>query len=965
MDKFLRELIRQIDGEILTDRLSRRLYATDASPFQQLPIAIARPANTKDCIAIVRLAKRFNRALIPRAAGTSLAGQCVGDGLIVDTSRHLNNILHIDTEKHRAVVQPGVVCEQLNTELVTHNLVFGPDPSTSNYCTLGGMAGNNAWGIHSQRYGATRDNIESMEVVLGDGRLTRFGPVDNALLRQKCELDNYEGRIYRTVTNIINTQRQLIEERISSPDGIYRNTGYALDVLAQMEPWRQDGPAFNLAPFLCGSEGTLALTTALEVKLVAKPDHRVLFCAHFDSIDQALESVPEVLKHDPTALEIIDHHILERSKYDIQQRRNRFWLSGDPQAVLLIELHANSRHAEASLKNAAEQLRAETPAYVVTIVEAPEINQVWALRKAGLGMLMGVQGGKKAVTGIEDCAVGVADLATYCADIKRILASYDTDCVVYGPAGRGTLHLRPELDLSNRSGQRRYRKILDKVATTVISYNGSLSAKHGDGRLRGYLLERQLGSEILALLHRVKHAFDPSGILNPGKILDTPKPDHDFRPFDSSTARKFNKVFDWSADGGLAPAIQKCNGAGVCLQSASNGSMCPSYQATREEKNGTRGRANILRQFLSSAAIGDLTEYHEAKQVLDLCLSCKACKSECPAGVDMARIKAEFMQHYNENFGVPFRSQLIGNFDQLSRFAMVSPKFANRLLSFRWIKRALGIATERRLPHLALTPFSRWWKHHIPHLHKGGRGDVVLILDPLMEFYEPHIAIAAVRVLEAMNYRTTVTPSMSLGRSLISQNMLHQAGRQIEHAVKYLYPFAEKKIPLVGLEPSEILTLRDEAVDLIADDSQKKRIKCVAKQAMLFDEFIAQNQRKIGKKPLKLNPTPSSVMIHGHCHQKSLVGMHPSLTALSKIPNLNITSIPSGCCGMAGAFGYEREHYDISLKIGELALFPAIRNAPKDTLLVATGASCRYQILDGLGRRAYHPAEILAMGITI
>ncbi|MCI0666920.1 MAG: FAD-binding protein [Methylococcaceae bacterium] len=964
VDTDLKQLRRSIEGDVLTDRLARMLYATDASPYQQLPLAVVRPRHARDCAAILQFASRSRLPIIPRTAGTSLAGQCVGRGLVVDFSRYMNRIVEIDAQRRTAIVEPGVICDQLNQAVLEHRLLFGPNPSTSKYCAIGGMVGNNAWGIQSQRYGSTREHILELEALLSDGSPVVFGPLASPEVQTKLALRNLEGTIYRTLVGMIDENRALIQKSIPAPDGIHRNTGYALDVLCACQPWESHGSPFNLAPFLCGTEGTLVLVTAVKVRLVPVPPDRSLLCAHFESLDDALRSVSKILVYRPAALEIIDRHILERTEQNTAQQENRFWLQGKPDAVLLIELHTDNIERAESVDQAIREIREQIPAYSVAVVTGPRIEQVWALRKAGLGLLMGMKGPLKAVTGIEDTAVPVAELADYVRAIKTLLRRHETDCVVFGPAGRGVLHLRPELDLNSDSGRKKYRAILESVADIVMDFGGSLSAKHGDGRLRAAFLERVLGSEIVSLLVQVKHAFDPSGILNPDKILGTLAPDSDLRETLRQSGSDADLYFDWSRDGGFRAALQKCNGAGVCLQRQSTGNMCPSYMATREEQHGTRGRANILRQLLSS----EQPNHHDdqtIKEVLDLCIQCKACKTECPAGVDMARMKAEYLQIYNDRYGVSLRSRMIDHFAHLSRFGSHFPDLSNAVLEASWMHRLLGFHCDRRLPRLAAMPFSSWWSRRPIVKADQSRGSAVLILDVFNDYYEPDIAKAAVVVLEALGYQVLVTACLSFGRVQLSQGLLGKARRKLIAALDRLEPYAQQGLPIIGLEPSEILTLRDEAPDLFKDSAVREKIGLAAKQTMLFEEFVLQNQNQVAARLLPGLPA-GHVLIHEHCHQKSLLGMGATLRALQLIPGAEVELIPSGCCGMAGAFGYQREHFSVSQKIAELALFPAIRNAPKGARIVATGASCRHQISDGLGLRAYHVAELFAeaLGLT-
>jgi len=965
VNEILEELDQQIEGSVHTDTLFRMLYATDASPYQQLPLAIVRPHHAKDCIEILTIAARHKLPVIPRAAGTSLAGQCVGKGLIVDFAHNMNQIISIDSEQCTATIEPGVVRDTLNDEIRPLGLMFAPDPSTSSRCTLGGMVGNNAWGIHSLRYGATRENILRVEVVLSDGTTAVFEALDHKSLQMKLGLTNLEGEIYRAVYKIIDGNLTLIEDRFPAPDGIPRNAGYPLDILIRGRPWVPSGPMFNLAPFICGTEGTLALTTAIQVKLVPIPQNPVLLCVHFQSIDEALQSVSQVLCFQPAALEIIDQHILERTKQDLEQRNNRFWLRGNPAAVLLVEFHGDYTIGAKTNMHAIEKLQTLLPAYAFTIVKPPRLEQVWALRRAGLGLLMGIKGPNKAVTGIEDTAVPTAVLPDYVREIKTILSHYDTDCVVYGPAGRGNLHLRPEVNLNQESGRRKYLNILDEVSNLVIQFGGTISAKHGDGRLRAYYLEPILGKEVLQLLRSVKNTFDPSNIFNPNKILDTLPPNENLRNTSNQIDSGFQGFFDWTHEYGFKEVVQKCNGAGVCLKRSGTGTMCPSYRVTGEEKHGTRGRANIVRQLVNSQGPEKALSHEYVKEVLDLCLACKGCKSECPADVDMARIKSEFLQQYNAQHWIPLRNRIVGHFDRLSRCASYLPSVSNTLLAQSWVKTLLGFHPQRHLPRLASQKFSQWLVTHKPSNRPGGDMHVVLILDPFSEYFEPNVAIAAILVLERLNFRVTVTPCMSFGRSQLSQGFLRHARKLVEKAIDILEPFAKNGSAIIGLEPSELLTLRDEAPDLFKERALKKRVERISARSFLFDEFIAQQTERFDPQLLFPKSTDQHFVVHGHCHQKSLVGMQPTQSMLSLIPNTETEIIASGCCGMAGAFGYKKEHFDISQQIAELELFPAIRKSPNNSLIVAAGTSCRHQISDGLGVTAFHPAEVFAMAMGI
>jgi FAD/FMN-containing dehydrogenase/Fe-S oxidoreductase len=964
------DLASRIEGEVLTDPLTRMLYATDASPYEKLPLGVVRPRHREDCMAIVLHAARHHIPLIPRAAGTSLAGQCVGEGLIVDVSRHMTGIVEIDVAAGRARVEPGVILDDLNDALGNdvlgndapgpHGLQFAPDTSTANRCMIAGMIGNNACGAYSIRHGTTRDHVIEIEAVLADGTLVSFGPLDGPVLGAKRRLPTLEGRIYREICEIIDANRELILQRYPRPEILRRNTGYALDVLARGRPWLADGPPFNLARLLCGSEGTLALVTEATLGLVPRASMRLLLCAHFDTLMGAVRGTPVAVRRGPAAVELIDRRILEETRHQLEQRDNRFWIEGDPEAVLIIEFQGEDREPlEARASALIEDYRDEGLGYAFPIVQPPLSDRVWDLRKAGLGLLMNRTGPRKAVTVIEDTAVALADLPQYVTRIQALMEKHRTRCVYYGHASVGLLHFRPELDLKDAGDRERFRSIAREVADVVAEYGGSLSGEHGDGRLRAPFVERMLGSEVHTLLKRVKSAFDPEGIFNPQKILGAALPlDRDLR-----VAIRRDPVptyFDWHEDGGLLGAAERCNGSGACRKRAGRGTMCPSYMATLEERHGTRGRANVFRQLLARPDARVALSDERLREVLDLCLMCKGCKSECPASVDMARMKSEFLQHYHDRHRLPLRARVLGEFGRIQRLAACAPRLAGLLMNDPRIKRLLGFSAARILPVPARETLSRWFSRHQPHSRAGQVGSVILFNDPYTEYHEPHIGIAAVEVLERGGFRVTLTHGVESGRVQLSQGLIRRARRLLDAAIARLYPAAARGEPILGLEPSEILTFRDEAPDLVSAPL-RDQARMVASRAWLFEELVAREAQRLGT--LGFDAKPRRLLVHGHCHAKALLGMRPLLETLAILPEARTEAIPSGCCGMAGAFGYESEHYELSMRIGELVLFPTIRRAAPDTLVVANGTSCRHQIRDGIGRRALHPAEVLRMAL--
>lgn len=954
------ELQADVEGEVRTDLLSRRLYATDASIYQELPLGVVRPKHADDCVTIVQWAARHGVPIIPRTAGTSLAGQVVGAGLILDVSRHMTRVSEIDESQRRAWVEPGVILDDLCDKTAEMGLEFGPDTSTSDRCMIGGMIGNNSCGSHSIIHGTTRDHVVDLEAVLGDGSVARFGPLTAEELEWKKELDTLEGRIYREVFEIVDQNRESILKAFPKPDVKRRNGGYALDRLAQQQPWYPEGEPFNLAPFLCGSEGTLALVTEATLNLVPRPKRKLVVVGHFDSLDEMARATVVAVKHKPAAVELIDDIILQATKGNLEQSRNRFWVEGDPGAVLAVELYAfDGEDLQAQADALIDDLRRHKLGYAYPIVQQERIPQVWALRKAGLGLLMGVPGDVKATTVMEDTSVAVDDLPAYVERLQALMRKHEIGCCFYAHASVGLLHVRPELNLKSVSDREKFKTIAQDAADLVKEFGGAISGEHGDGRLRSPMNEYMFGSEVYGLFKRVKNVFDPKGIFNPNKIVDAHPIDHQLR-FSTAPHHDVPTYFDWSADQGLLRAAEKCNGAGACRKSEWRGTMCPSYKATKEELHTTRARANVFRQLLTSDHPNLAFSSEELERAMELCLSCKGCKSECPANVDVARLKAEFLQQRYDRLGTPLRAWMFGEFGRHARMARWTPKLASWFMNTGLFKRLAGVHPKRNVPGFATETFETWWAKHTPHANAGKRGRAVLFADLFTNYQEPGVGVAAAEVLERAGFKLTVPSGIESGRTQISKGLLRSARRVITHAVEALYPYAGEGQAIVGLEPSAILTFTDEAPDLVEGADLKRKARVVAGRAKLFEEFMAEEAER---EPLSLLPLKSSsgtkVFVHGHCHEKAIVGVAPLLKTLALIPDADISAIPSGCCGMAGSFGYQAENYEISMAIGEQVLFPAIRKADESALICVPGTSCRHQIKDGTGRQTHHPAEVL------
>ena len=972
----LEALAGELEGELRLDDLHRSLYAQDASVYQAEPVGVVFPRTVEDVQAIVRTADALGLGLVPRAAGTSLAGQCVGEGLVVDVGRHMNQILELNVEERWVRVQPGVVLDELNRFLAPHGLFFGPDTSTSNRCMIGGMIGNNSCGSHSILYGNTMAHVLELGVVFSDASFERVGLWSEAELKARMQRPDRLGESLRTLDRIMREHGELIEERYPRRDVVRRNTGFPLDDILWRGPYEEGGEPFSLARFLCGTEGTLGLMTEAKLNLVEKPREKCVVCVHFDSLEASLRATVAAVRHNPAAVELIDRRVLEQTRQNIEQARNRFWVEGDPDAVLVVEFFRESHDA---LEEACQTLIAELKelgmGYAYPILRAPQDKAVWELRKAGLGLLMGIEGDVKPVTVVEDTAVAVDVLPDYVRDFAAIMDAYNTACVYYAHASVGELHLRPELNLKDPEDVERFKGIATDVADLVRRYRGAISGEHGDGRVRSPLLERFYGPEIMALHRQVKDAFDPRGIFNPRNIVDPRPIDADFRFVPGKPTPELRTYFKWEAERGLVRATELCNGAGVCRKSAAaGGTMCPSYMATGDEKDTTRGRANVFRTLLTGAEPEAAFESEALSEALDLCLSCKGCKSECPANVDMARMKAEFLQQRYDRQGTPARALLFGHYGKLSRLGSWFPWLANFTLTFvltRWLFNTFfKLAPERQLPLMAPRSFDRALKNArrsgalaAPPAGEGAQAqEVWLYVDPFTDYTEPELGLAAVEVLEAAGYRVQRFGMRDDGRTYLSKGMVRAARELMERGLRQVQDDLEAHPDrmVVGLEPSALLTFRDELGELV-DEALRPVAEDLAGRSLLLEEFIVQ-EVEAGRWPEGLFETEraQSALLHGHCHQKAICGTTATEVALG-LAGFEVETLKTGCCGMAGSFGYEAEHYEVSMKVGELVLLPRARAMEEGQVLIAPGTSCRHQIKDGASREAMHPALALKM----
>ncbi|MFT4032125.1 MAG: FAD-linked oxidase C-terminal domain-containing protein [Siphonobacter sp.] len=952
----------------------RLIYATDASVYREKPLAVAIPKSVDDLKQLIQFARTYKTTLIPRTAGTSLAGQVVGSGVVVDLSKYFTQILEINLEEGWVRVQPGVIRDDLNKALAPYGLMFGPETSTASRAMIGGMVGNNSCGLHSIVWGNTRDNLLAATVLLSDGSEVELNT--KTLWRYESILEGtgtenaFEAEIYRNIHDILANPKhqEAIRQNFPKHSLTRRNTGYALDVLLETDPFGSSKSAFNFCGLLAGSEGTLALATELKLKLIPLPPKEVaVVCVHCQSIEESLQANLVALRHQPMASELVDKYILDFTKDNPEQSKNRFFIEGDPAAVLMVEFMAGTMETlEARVNSLVADLNSTQLGYAAPVVFGEKTKQVWEVRKGGLGLIRNLPGDTQPVNLIEDCAVSPEELPAYIAELEALLKRHGLHASYYAHAGAGELHVEPMINLKTSEGQLLFRQVLAETVELVKKYRGSLSGEHGDGRLRGEFIPAMMGQEVYELFRQVKKIFDPEGIFNAGKIVDTPPMNAFLRYEADQPVRKINTYFDFSNQESILRLTEKCSGSGDCRKTElTGGTMCPSFMATRREHDTTRARANILREFLTHSNKKNPFDHPEIKDVMDLCLSCKGCKAECPSSVDVGKLKAEFLQHYYDAHGVPFRSKMIGNFTRLSRMGSKTPRLYNWVMSngvvSRAMKKVMGFASDRSMPLLAPVTLRNWFAENEHRLHNTGRTKfkrVLFFCDEFTNYNDAEIGRKALLLLSGLGYKVEIPYHVESGRTYLSKGMVKEARRIAIKNVELLSQADHEGIPIIGLEPSAILTLRDEYLELVPPELQEKA-KDVAKRTFIFDEFLAREIDKRNVKADQFSNEKRLIKLHGHCHQKALSSMTHTKKILSLPVQYEVHMIPSGCCGMAGSFGYEKEHYDVSMKIGELVLFPTVRNQPEEVAIAAPGTSCRHQIKDGTGRIAMHPAEIL------
>ena len=971
MNSLEQALRASIEGEVRFDAVSRALYSTDASVYQIEPMGVVVPRTREDIIRTVRLCYERGVSLTMRGGGTSQAGQAIGPGLILDTSKYLNRLLAVDPQRLTARVEPGIVLDELNAQLKPHGLRFAPDISTASRATVGGMMANNSAGARSVYYGITLHHVLEQHVLLSDGSLAHFRDLAPPDLDAASQGDSIEARAYRTVRRLAAECADEIDRRC--PKLLRRVGGYNLNEFA-----RKDQP-FNLARLMVGSEGTLGIVLEATIRLVHLPKAKAVLAIEFADLLEALEATPLVLRHQPSAVEVMDRFILDHTKQNAElQRKRATFIEGDPGALLCVEFYADeASELPPRLQAVERELTARRYGYrYYHATDAAAQARIWSVREAGLGLSMAMKDDNKSLSFVEDTAVAPERLRDYIERFLGIVRAHGTSAGVYAHASVGCLHVRPVVNLKTEAGVRTFESLANAVSDLVLEFGGALSGEHGDGLVRSPFMQKMYGPVLYEAFREIKRTFDPRGILNPGKIVDAPPLTSNLRYGTSYRAHAPATFFDYSDWGGMTGAVEMCSGLGACRKTL-EGTMCPSYMVTREEAHSTRGRANVLRLTmagrLGESGLGD----EGVRQVLDLCLECRACKAECPVGVDVARFKSEFLADYYRRHGTPAKARALGHVHTLSTVASQWPTFFNWWLDRDWVRalneRVAGIDRRRALPRWAKRTLASQWGRvgRVPASVGVGRvplgeersgpgapdAQILLFNDTFTNFYHPEIGLAAREVLRRAGLSPALAPNTCCGRPLISQGLLDQARAQAAANTHRLYTRAAAGTPLIFLEPSCLSAIREDAPALLRGDEQRKA-RVVAERSWLFEDYLDRALGD-GRARLTIRNGPAQILLHGHCHQKSMGLVMSAKSLLERVPGARVTDLDAGCCGMAGSFGYAREHFEVSRTIGERKLLPAARAMGADDVLVAAGTSCRQQVADFTGVRALHPAELL------
>lgn len=954
-------LINAIEGEVYTSSLYKKLYATDASVYRALPEAVIFPKHEQDIQQVITFAKQHKIGIVPRAAGTSLAGQCVGKGIILDVSKHMTGILELDENAKTVRVQPGVIRDELNMFLEPYGLFFGPNTSTSNRCMIGGMLGNNSSGTTSIQYGVTRDKVIAMRTVLSSGEVIHFSEEDLDGIKTKITQPTQEGKIYKFIHEKL--QQQSIRENLFKefPDSSIhrRNTGYALDVLASSRVYdSKSNHSFNIAKLLAGSEGTLGIITEVTLRLDKTPPKKMgLVVPQYDNYSSCLSDVAVAMQHNLFTCEMLDKPILDRTAANAFYKTHRFFIKDDPQAILMLEVRADTEEElKEQMKSVESSLKVSGQSSYVASLYGTDVTKALDLRKAGLGLLGNIVGDTKAVACVEDTAVSLDVLSEFISEFREIMESFGQKGVYYAHAGAGELHIRPMLNLKKTEDIEDFKSITESIARLTKKYRGSFSGEHGDGIVRSSFLPLMIGEDNYQLLKDLKHTFDPEGIFNPGKIIDAWPMDVNLRYEADREEPKISTKMDFTDNQGILRLSENCNGSGDCRKThLSNGAMCPSYQATKDELHTTRGRANVLREVLTNNKAKNKFDSEELKEAMSLCLSCKACQSECPSNVDIATAKTEFLYQYSKEHGTNLSQRLFAYNIRMMRMASIFPSVSNWMfendLTSKWIKSIGKIAAKRSLPKIIKPNFKK-----IAPFKVHQKTEVILFVDEFCNYMDGKVAEDATILLRKLGYRVTILRGLDSGRSYLSKGFLDQAEKEIHLNLQKIAPLLNENTVLVGIEPSAILSFKDEYLRLAKD---KELARKIADKTYIIDAFLASEIRNKNILSDSFTDEVKEVKIHVHCHHKAIGNQKDTFDILNLPLGYQPTILPTGCCGMAGSFGYEEDKYDLSIKIAELHLAPSVRKAKKDVLIAANGISCRQQIKHTTDRQAKHPVSIL------
>ena len=950
------ELKNSIQGEVNFDDVYRQMYSTDGSIYKMTPIGVTLPKNPDDVSAIIDICNKNKTAVLPRGGGTSLSGQTVNSAVVMDFSKYMNNVLEINPEEKFVITEPGITIDNLNQSLKHTNLHFTPDPSTKSRANVGGAMGNNSCGAHSVIYGKTVDQVKEMEVILSDSSKAYFEEISGKRLEDKISLDNLEGKIYRDVMSMSSKYYDEINSKYSKVNR--RVGGYNLDLV------HPNSNKLNLVNIMVGSEGTLAAVTKAKLNLEPLPKYVGLAILHFKDLIESMEATVATLEEGPAAVEHIGEMIITQAKQSLGFSRNLDFLQGDPTDILVVEMNGSTdNEVRSKIQKLSEKMKRLNLSYAITtLFDSSKISQVWAMRQAGLGLMMNIPGDKKPIPFVEDTAVSPEKLPEYVKRFDEIVRSNGTEAGYYGHASEGCLHIRPTINLKNQEGIDRMIKISDEISDLVKEFDGSLSGEHGDGIVRGVWSEKMYGSKIINSFRELKGAFDPDSIMNPGKIFDTPKMGDNLRYGTTYKLKTIDTILDFSKEGGFEGAVEKCIGVGACRK-LNAGAMCPSYMATREEVHSTRGRANALRGVLSGALKEDLLTSKKMLKVLDLCIECKSCKSECPANVDMAKIKYEFLHNYYKKHKTPLRSKLVGSVPVLYKF-IAGPQayffnLANKLPFAKILtEKIIGIHKNRSMPEISTYTFESWFKKRVPNTTKS-RGKILFFHDTHINFIHPEVGKSAVKILEAAGYEVEITNRKCCGRTMISKGLLDDAKKNVDYNTNLLYEYVKKGIKIVGVEASCVSSMQDEFPDL-ADDKEKARK--ISENTFTVQDLLMQIQDD-NFQQISWNSSNKDLLLFVHCHERALNGTSNSLESLNLPQKFNAKLIDAGCCGMAGSFGMEKEHYEISKKMAEDRLLPTINNSSENEEIIVTGISCHDQIKDLSNKNPKYLVEVLAEAI--